>query len=176
MLAGAGTVLSPKQAADALAAGAQFIVAPGFNPAVVDYCLERGVAVFPGVCTPTEIEAAMQKGLSVLKSQRVMVSRQPMATVRPAAHPAASAYRLAQRYELAFAAAACLRVWDANRAPTDVWWRDDLWLHLCLRELVTHEPYTTPAWHRSDVTDRVVDALAAAVRDDDRVTLFGGLR
>ncbi len=67
MLAGAGTVLSPKQAADAVAAGAQFIVAPGFNPAVVDYCLERNVPVFPGVCTPTEIEAAMQKGLSVLK-------------------------------------------------------------------------------------------------------------
>ncbi len=67
MLAGAGTVLSPRQAADAISAGAQFVVAPGFSPAVVDYCLERGVPVFPGVCTPTEIEAALQKGLRVLK-------------------------------------------------------------------------------------------------------------
>ncbi len=67
MLAGAGTVLTPQQAADARAAGAQFIVAPGFSPAVVDYCLEHGIPVYPGVCTPTEIEAALQKGLKVLK-------------------------------------------------------------------------------------------------------------
>lgn len=67
MLAGAGTVLTPKQAADARAAGAQFIVAPGFSPPVVDYCLEHDIPVFPGVCTPTEIEAALAKGLSVLK-------------------------------------------------------------------------------------------------------------
>lgn len=67
MLAGAGTVLTPRQAADARAAGAQFIVAPGFNPAVVDYCLEHEIPVYPGVCTPTEIEAALQKGLKVLK-------------------------------------------------------------------------------------------------------------
>ena len=67
MLAGAGTVLSPRQAADAVAAGAQFIVAPGFNPAVVDHCLEHGIPVFPGVCTPTEIEMALARGLDVLK-------------------------------------------------------------------------------------------------------------
>ena len=67
MLVGAGTVLTPQQAARALEAGARFIVAPGFNPAVVDYCLERAVPVFPGVCTPTEIEMALMKELSVLK-------------------------------------------------------------------------------------------------------------
>jgi 2-dehydro-3-deoxyphosphogluconate aldolase / (4S)-4-hydroxy-2-oxoglutarate aldolase len=67
MLVGAGTVLTPQQAARALDAGARFIVAPGFNPAVVDYCQERGVPVFPGVCTPTEIEMALMKDLSVLK-------------------------------------------------------------------------------------------------------------
>lgn len=67
MLVGAGTVLTPKLAADALAAGARFIVAPGFNPAVVDYCLERDVPVFPGVCTPTEIEQALAKGLETVK-------------------------------------------------------------------------------------------------------------
>ena len=67
MLAGAGTVLSPEQAAEARAAGAKFIVSPGLNPAVVDWCLENGVPVFPGVCTPTEIEMALQKGLRVVK-------------------------------------------------------------------------------------------------------------
>jgi len=67
MLLGAGTVLTPQQAARALDAGARFIVAPGFNPAVVDYCQERATPVFPGVCTPTEIEMALTKDLSVLK-------------------------------------------------------------------------------------------------------------
>lgn len=67
MLVGAGTVLSLQQAAAARQAGAKFIVAPGFNPAVVDYCLEHDMPVFPGVCTPTEIEMALAKGLSTLK-------------------------------------------------------------------------------------------------------------
>ncbi|HEU4628356.1 MAG TPA: bifunctional 4-hydroxy-2-oxoglutarate aldolase/2-dehydro-3-deoxy-phosphogluconate aldolase [Gemmatimonadaceae bacterium] len=67
LLAGAGTVLTPRQADEARDAGAQFVVAPGFSPAVVDHCLERGIPVFPGVCTPTEIEAALAKGLRTLK-------------------------------------------------------------------------------------------------------------
>ena len=67
MLVGAGTVLTVKQAAQARAAGAKFIVAPGFSPAVVEDCLGNGMPVFPGVCTPTEIEAALGFGLSVLK-------------------------------------------------------------------------------------------------------------
>jgi 2-dehydro-3-deoxyphosphogluconate aldolase / (4S)-4-hydroxy-2-oxoglutarate aldolase len=67
MLLGAGTVLTPEQAAAARAAGAAFVVAPGFNPAVVDHCLGHGIPVFPGVCTPSEIEAALRWGLEVLK-------------------------------------------------------------------------------------------------------------
>jgi 2-dehydro-3-deoxyphosphogluconate aldolase/(4S)-4-hydroxy-2-oxoglutarate aldolase len=67
LLAGAGTVLTPEQAAAARHAGAQFIVAPGFNPRVVDYCIERDIPVYPGVATPTEVEAAREKGLRVLK-------------------------------------------------------------------------------------------------------------
>jgi 2-dehydro-3-deoxyphosphogluconate aldolase/(4S)-4-hydroxy-2-oxoglutarate aldolase len=67
VLVGAGTVLSPTQAADARAAGARFVVAPGFNPAVVEYCQSIELPVFPGVCTPTEIEMALGAGLSVLK-------------------------------------------------------------------------------------------------------------
>ena len=66
MLVGAGTVLTPEQAAAARDAGARFMIAPGFNPAVVDYCLAQEIPVFPGVCTPTEIERALGHGLSVL--------------------------------------------------------------------------------------------------------------
>jgi 2-dehydro-3-deoxyphosphogluconate aldolase/(4S)-4-hydroxy-2-oxoglutarate aldolase len=64
---GAGTVLTIEQAETAINSGAQFIVSPGTNPAVVDYCLAKGIAIFPGVCTPTEIETALAKGVDVLK-------------------------------------------------------------------------------------------------------------
>jgi len=64
---GAGTVLTPEQAKRARQAGAQFIVAPGFGPRMVEYCLEHEIPVFPGVATPTEVEAALDKGLTTLK-------------------------------------------------------------------------------------------------------------
>ena len=64
---GAGTVLSVSQAEDALAAGADFIVTPGFNPKVVEYCLSRGAEILPGCVTPAEIEAGMALGLSTFK-------------------------------------------------------------------------------------------------------------
>jgi 2-dehydro-3-deoxyphosphogluconate aldolase/(4S)-4-hydroxy-2-oxoglutarate aldolase len=67
VLVGAGTVLDAPTLDRALDAGAEFIVAPGFNPAVVAYALSRGVAVVPGVVTPSEIESAMSLGLRVLK-------------------------------------------------------------------------------------------------------------
>ena len=67
MLLGAGTVLTPQQVQEASAAGARFIVAPGFNARVVDACLELGLPVYPGVCTPTEIEMGLERGLEVLK-------------------------------------------------------------------------------------------------------------
>src|SRR5215475_7695211 len=64
---GAGTVLTTEQAETAIDAGAEYIVSPGTNLAVVDYCLAKGVTIFPGVCTPTEIEMALSKGVDVLK-------------------------------------------------------------------------------------------------------------
>jgi len=67
VLAGAGTVLSLSQCRDALRAGARFIVSPGFDEDVVEECLSRGVPVFPGCVTPTEITRALRKGLFVLK-------------------------------------------------------------------------------------------------------------
>jgi 2-dehydro-3-deoxyphosphogluconate aldolase / (4S)-4-hydroxy-2-oxoglutarate aldolase len=67
MLVAAGTVLSVAQAQVALDAGVKFIVTPGFDADVVDFCLANDVPIFPGVVTPTEINMALQKGLKVLK-------------------------------------------------------------------------------------------------------------
>lgn len=78
LLVGAGTVLTIQQAAAARDAGARFVVSPGFNPRVVDYCQGQGIPIFPGVCTPTEIEAALEKGLEVLK----FFPAEPMGGVR----------------------------------------------------------------------------------------------
>lgn len=67
MTVGAGTVLSVGQAEEAIACGASFIVSPGFNPKVVKWCLDHGVTIIPGIATPTELEAAMEMGLNVVK-------------------------------------------------------------------------------------------------------------
>jgi 2-dehydro-3-deoxyphosphogluconate aldolase/(4S)-4-hydroxy-2-oxoglutarate aldolase len=67
MLVGAGTVLNVETVKAAVAAGAQFIVAPGFNPKVVDYCVEHTIPVVPGVNSPTDIEMGLDRGLDVLK-------------------------------------------------------------------------------------------------------------
>jgi 2-dehydro-3-deoxyphosphogluconate aldolase/(4S)-4-hydroxy-2-oxoglutarate aldolase len=67
MLIGAGTVLSTLQAEQATAAGAQFIVSPGFDNKIVEWCLERDVTITPGIATPTEINMALNYGLNILK-------------------------------------------------------------------------------------------------------------
>jgi len=67
VLAGAGTVLTTEQAARARDAGARFIVSPGINPKVVEWCQDHSLPVFPGICTPTEIETALECGLNVVK-------------------------------------------------------------------------------------------------------------
>lgn len=67
MLVGAGTVLRPEQVDAALEAGAEFIVSPGLNPRTVKYCQEKGVPIFPGVATASEIEQALELGLSTVK-------------------------------------------------------------------------------------------------------------
>lgn len=67
LLVGAGTVLSVVQAQAAVGAGAKFIVSPGFDPDVVDWCLQNNVPVTPGVATPTEVTLALKKGLRLLK-------------------------------------------------------------------------------------------------------------
>jgi 2-dehydro-3-deoxyphosphogluconate aldolase/(4S)-4-hydroxy-2-oxoglutarate aldolase len=67
VLVGAGTVLDAATVDRAIEAGAHFIVAPGFNPAVVAYAQARGASMVPGVVTPSEIEAALSLGLRVLK-------------------------------------------------------------------------------------------------------------
>ena len=67
MLVGAGTVLTTEQVDRAVAAGAKFIVSPGLNPKVVKYCVEKGILITPGCCTPSEVEQAIENGLEVVK-------------------------------------------------------------------------------------------------------------
>ena len=67
MLVGAATVINPAIARRAVKAGAQFILSPGFNPRTVRYCLRRSIPVYPGVATSSEIERALEFGLSTLK-------------------------------------------------------------------------------------------------------------
>lgn len=67
MLVGAGTVLNLDQVKRSVDSGARFIVSPGLNRTVVEYCVQHDVPVIPGVATPTEIQAALELGLDVLK-------------------------------------------------------------------------------------------------------------
>ena len=67
LLTGAGTVLSLAQCKEAVSRGAAFIVSPGYDGEIVDYCLKNKIAVFPGCVTPTEITAACKAGLDIVK-------------------------------------------------------------------------------------------------------------
>ncbi len=67
ILVGAGTVLTPAQVDQAVAAGARFVVSPGLSRAVVERCGEHGVLALPGVVTATEIQAALELGLTTVK-------------------------------------------------------------------------------------------------------------
>lgn len=67
ILVGAGTVINLEQCKKAVEMGAKFIVSPGFNPEVVQWCIDNDVAVCPGAVTPTEITAAVNMGLKLLK-------------------------------------------------------------------------------------------------------------
>jgi 2-dehydro-3-deoxyphosphogluconate aldolase/(4S)-4-hydroxy-2-oxoglutarate aldolase len=67
MLVGAGTVLSVEQAQRAVNAGAKFIVSPGFDEEVVDWCLANNVPVYPGIITPSEATKAVKRGLKIVK-------------------------------------------------------------------------------------------------------------
>lgn len=67
MLVGAGTVLTTEQVDRAVAAGAKFIVSPGINPEVVDYCVKKNIPIIPGTCNPTNVETALGFKLEAVK-------------------------------------------------------------------------------------------------------------
>ena len=67
MMVGAGTVLTIENADAAIEAGAKFIVSPGLNPKIVQYCMDKGIPMIPGIATATEIEQAMGFGLKAVK-------------------------------------------------------------------------------------------------------------
>ena len=67
MLVGAGTVLTTEQIDRAVEAGAKFIVSPGFDPEIVDYCIGKNIPVFPGCISPSEVAQAVKRGLKIVK-------------------------------------------------------------------------------------------------------------
>jgi 2-dehydro-3-deoxyphosphogluconate aldolase/(4S)-4-hydroxy-2-oxoglutarate aldolase len=67
MLVGAGTVLKIEQVKAAVKVGAEFIVTPGFNPTVVDYCVEQKIPIVPGLNAPSFIEWGLERGLNHFK-------------------------------------------------------------------------------------------------------------
>mgnify|MGYP002627599117 CR=1 FL=1 len=67
MFVGAGTVLTVEQVDRAVNAGAKFIVSPGFDPEIVDYCLEKNIPIYPGCITPSEVAQAVKRGLEIVK-------------------------------------------------------------------------------------------------------------
>jgi len=67
LIVGAGTVLSLDKCKEAISRGAGFVVSPGFDPVIVDYCQKNNVPIFPGCVTPTEITAAINSGVDVVK-------------------------------------------------------------------------------------------------------------
>lgn len=67
MMVGAGTVLTTDQVDRAVSAGARFIVSPGFDPEVVDYCIDKNIPVVPGCITPSEVAQCVKRGLELIK-------------------------------------------------------------------------------------------------------------
>lgn len=67
LFVGAGTVLKIDQVKKAVRAGARFIVTPGFNPKIVDYCIDTKIPIIPGVNTPTMVEWALDRGIKIVK-------------------------------------------------------------------------------------------------------------
>ena len=67
MLVGAGTVLTIEQVDKAVGAGAKFIVSPGFDPEIVDYCIGKKIPILPGAVSPSEIAQIVKRGLKVVK-------------------------------------------------------------------------------------------------------------
>ncbi|MDR1291989.1 MAG: bifunctional 4-hydroxy-2-oxoglutarate aldolase/2-dehydro-3-deoxy-phosphogluconate aldolase [Clostridiales Family XIII bacterium] len=67
VLVGAGTVLSLDKAKEAVKRGAGFVVSPGFDADIVNWCVDNGISVYPGCVTPTEITMALKCGIDILK-------------------------------------------------------------------------------------------------------------
>lgn len=67
MLVGGATILNPELARRAQDAGAQFLLTAGFNPSTVDYCVKNGITLIPGLCTPGEIERALEAEIETVK-------------------------------------------------------------------------------------------------------------
>jgi len=67
MFVGAGTVTNLEQAKQAVDAGAEFMVTPGFSQKVTEFAVNNNIPILPGICTATEIMMLLEYGLPVAK-------------------------------------------------------------------------------------------------------------
>lgn len=67
LLVGSGTVLTIDQVKSSIESGAKFIVTPGYNPTIVDYCVENDITISPGLNSPSFVEWGLEKGLKCFK-------------------------------------------------------------------------------------------------------------
>lgn len=67
VIVGAGSVISIKDAEEAIEAGAKFFVAPGFVPEVVEFALNKNIPILPGCVTASDISMALNYGINILK-------------------------------------------------------------------------------------------------------------
>lgn len=149
VLVGAGTVINETLVNRAHKAGARFIVAPGLNEHVVRRSQELGLPVFPGVCTPTEIEAALGLGLEVLK----FFPAEPMGG-------------------LAFLKAVAAPYVDVRFMPTGGITASHLPAYLGFDRVVAcGGSWMAPqAWVEGKAFDRIREEVAAAVRTVESIT------
>lgn len=150
VLVGAGTVINETLVNRAHKAGARFIVAPGLNEHVVRRSQELGLPVFPGVCTPTEIEAALGLGLSVLK----FFPAEPMGG-------------------LAFLKAVAAPYGDVRFMPTGGITASHLPAYLGFDRVVAcGGSWMAPqSWIEENAFDRITHEVAAAVRAVDSISM-----
>ncbi|THB65536.1 MAG: bifunctional 4-hydroxy-2-oxoglutarate aldolase/2-dehydro-3-deoxy-phosphogluconate aldolase [Spirochaetaceae bacterium] len=67
ILVGAGTIVNINQAKQAIEAGAQFIVSPGYSDDIVKFCRDNDILVVPGVTTPTEVQYGLSQNVEIFK-------------------------------------------------------------------------------------------------------------
>ncbi|HCN31270.1 MAG TPA: keto-deoxy-phosphogluconate aldolase [Verrucomicrobiales bacterium] len=154
MIAGAGTILMPRQVDEAIGAGAAFGVAPGFNPRVVEHALGSGLPFAPGVCTPTDVELALESGCKLMK-------------LFPAEPCGGLPYLRAISAPFAHCGARFIPLGGIGPANAEAWLREPSVAALGGSWLAPREVVAKRDWHAITTAAREAAALVRRVRPSD---------